>query len=137
MLYLRRCQAIDNICSRFILEVLLSSFMNMKKWRLSMSRFISGCIIVLVIMASSLAQSQDKDTCRSCCKEVYGTCKEGNLPDCDARYDKCLKKYLHSEKTMDRRKSGKTVPQVEEPSKTLIPDIPANPEKVKELKKQQ
>jgi hypothetical protein len=68
---------------------------------------------------------------------VYGTCKEGNLPDCDARYDKCLKKYLHSEKTMDLRKSGKPVTQVEEHSKTLIPDIPANPEKVKELKKQQ
>jgi hypothetical protein len=38
---------------------------------------------------------------------------------------------------MDRRKSGKTVPQVEEPPKTMIPDIPANPEKVKELKKQE
>jgi hypothetical protein len=38
---------------------------------------------------------------------------------------------------MDRRKSGKTAPQVVEPPKTLIPDIPANPEKVKELKKQQ
>ena len=137
MLYLGRCQAIDNICSRFILEVLLSSFMNMKKWRLFMSRFISGCIIALIIMASSLAQSQDKDTCRSCCKEVYGTCKEGNLPDCDARYDKCLEKCLHGEKTMDPRKSGKTVPKVEEPPMTLIPEIPANPEKLQELKKKQ
>jgi hypothetical protein len=111
--------------------------MNKKKWRPSMSRFISGCIIALIIMTSSLAQSQDKDTCRSCCKEVYGTCKEGKLPDCDARYDKCLEKYLPGEKTMDRRKSGKTVPQVVEPPKTLIPDIPANPEKLKEIKKQQ
>ena len=102
-----------------------------------MSRFISGCIIVLVIMASSLAQSQDKDTCRACCKEVYGTCKEGNLPDCDARYDKCLKKYLHGGKTRGHPTSGKTVPQVEEPSKTQIPEIPANPEKLKELKKSQ
>ena len=109
----------------------------MKKWRISMSRVISGCIMILIIMASSLVQSQDKDTCRSCCKEVYGTCKEGNLPDCDARYDKCLKKYLLGEKTMDRHKSSKTVPQVEEPAKTLIPDIPSNPEKLKELKKQQ
>ena len=102
-----------------------------------MSRYISGCIMALIIMTSSLAQSQDKDTCRSCCKEVYETCKEGHLSDCDARYDKCLKKYLHGEKTMDHRKSGKTVPQVEEPAKTLIPDIPANSEQLKELKKQQ
>ena len=102
-----------------------------------MSRFIIGFIIALIIMASSPAQSQDKDTCRSCCKEVYGTCKEGNLTDCDARYDKCLKKYLHGEKTMDRRKSGKSVPKVEEAPKTLIPEIPANPEKLQELKKQQ
>jgi hypothetical protein len=111
--------------------------MNMKKRRISMSRFISGCIMALIIMASSLAQSRDKDTCRSCCKEVYGTCKEGNLPDCDARYDKCLEKCLHGEKTMDPRKSGKTVPKVEEPPMTLIPEIPANPEKLQELKKKQ
>ncbi|MBK5274902.1 MAG: hypothetical protein JJE30_07610 [Desulfuromonadales bacterium] len=102
-----------------------------------MSRFISGCIMALSIIASSPAQSQDKDTCRSCCKEVYGTCKEGNLPDCDTRYDKCLEKYLHGEKTMDHRKSGKTVPKVEGPPLTLIPEIPANPEKLQELKKKQ
>jgi len=100
-----------------------------------MSRFTSGCIIALIIMTSSLAQSQDKDNCRSCCKEVYGTCKEGNLTNCDARYDKCLEKCLHGEKTMDRRKSGKTVPKVEEPPKTLIPEIPPNPEKLHELQK--
>ena len=98
-----------------------------------MSRVISGCIMVLIIMASSLVQSQDKDTCRSCCKEVYGTCKEGNLPDCDARYDKCLEKFLPGEKTIDHRKSGKAVPKVEEPPKTLIPEIPPNPEKLQEL----
>jgi hypothetical protein len=102
-----------------------------------MSRYISGCIMALIIMTSSSAQSQEKDTCRSCCKEVYETCKEGKLPNCDARFDKCLKKYLQGGKTMDRGKSGKTVPQVEEPPKTLIPEIPANPEKLKELKKQQ
>ena len=102
-----------------------------------MCRFISGCIMALIIITSSLAQSQDKVTCRSCCKEVYGICKEGNLPNCDARYDKCLEKYIHGEKTMDRRDSGKSVPQVEEPPKTLIPEIPPNPEKLKELKKQQ
>jgi hypothetical protein len=101
-----------------------------------MSRFACGCMMALIIMASSLAQSQDKDSCRSCCKEVYGTCKEGNLADCDARYDKCLEKCLHGVKTMDPRKSGKTVPNVEEPPKTLIPEIPPNPEKLKELKKQ-
>jgi hypothetical protein len=89
--------------------------------------------MALIIMASSLAQPQDMDTCRSCCKEVYVTCKEGNLPDCDARYDKCL----HGEKTMDRSKSGKTVPKMEQPPKTLIPEIPPNPEKLQELKKKQ
>jgi hypothetical protein len=105
--------------------------MNKKKWRISMSRFTSGCIMALFIMTSSLAQSQDKDTCRSCCKEVYGTCKEGNLTNCDVRYDKCLEKCLHGEK------SGKSVPKVEEPPKTLIPEIPPNPEKLQELKKKQ
>jgi hypothetical protein len=62
---------------------------------------------------------------------VYGTCKEGKLTNCDARYDKCLDKCLQGGKNV------KTVPKVEEPPKTLIPDIPANPEKLKELKKQQ
>jgi hypothetical protein len=100
-----------------------------------MSRFASGCIMTLIIMASSLAQSQDSDSCRTCCKEVYGTCKEGKLTDCDARFDKCLEKCLHEGKSMDRRKSGKTVPKVEEPPKTLIHEIPPNPEKLQELKK--
>jgi hypothetical protein len=100
-----------------------------------MSRFTSGCIMTLILMASSLAQSQDNDNCRTCCKEVYRTCKEGNLADCDARYDKCLEKCLHEGKSMDRGKSDKTVPGVEEPPKTLIPEIPPNPEKMQELKK--
>lgn len=99
-----------------------------------MRRFTSGCIMTLIIMASSLAQSQGSD-CRTCCKEVYGTCKEGNLTNCDDRYDKCLEKCLNEGKSLDRRKSGKTVPNVEEPPKTLIPEIPPNPEKMQELKK--
>ena len=101
-----------------------------------MGRFTSGCIMTLIIMATSLAQSQDSGSCRTCCKEVYGTCKEGNLTNCDARYDKCLEKCLHDGKSMDRGKSGKTVPKVEEPPKTLIPEIPPNPAKLQELKKQ-
>jgi len=92
--------------------------------------------MTLIIMASSLAQSQDSDSCRTCCKEVYGTCKEGKLTNCDARYDKCLEKCLHDAKSMNRRKNGKTAPKAEEPPKTLIPEIPPNPEKMKELKKQ-
>jgi len=102
-----------------------------------MNRFITGFIMALIIMASSLAESQDKDSCRSCCKEVYGTCKEGNLPDCNARYDTCLEKCLQREKAMDRGKSGMAVPNVVEPPKTLIPEIPPDPEKLQELKKQQ
>ena len=101
-----------------------------------MNRFTGGCIMTLIIMASSLAQSQDSDSCRTCCKEVYGTCKEGKLTNCDARYDKCLEKCLHDAKSMDRRENGKTAPKAEEPPKTLIPEIPPNPEKMKELKKQ-
>lgn len=105
--------------------------MIMKEWSKPIGKFTSGCIMALFIMASSLAQSQDKDGCQSCCKEVYGTCKEGKLADCDARYDKCLGKCLQGVK------SGKTVPHVAEPPKTLIPEIPPSPEKLKELKKQQ
>ncbi len=100
-----------------------------------MSRLTSGCIMTLIIMATSLAQSQNGDSCRTCCKEVYGTCKEGKLADCDARYDKCLQKCLHEGKSMDGGKSGKTAPNVEGPPKTLIPEIPPNPEKMQELKK--
>ncbi len=102
-----------------------------------MIRFISGCSMALIIMTAALARSQDKDTCRSCCKEVYGVCKEGSLPDCDSRYDTCLEKCLHGKKTMDRHKSGKTAPVVVEPPKTLIPEIPAKPEKLRELEKKQ
>ena len=102
-----------------------------------MNRLIGGCIMALIITASTPAWSQDMDSCQSCCKEVYGTCKEGKLPDCDTRYDKCLEKCLQGGKTMEPGKSGKPVPKIEEPPKTLIPDIPPNPEKLEELKKQQ
>jgi hypothetical protein len=95
-----------------------------------MSRFLSGCILALIIVTSSPARSQDKETCQSCCKEVYATCKEGKLADCDARYDKCLGKCLHNEN------GGKSVPKIEGPPKTLIPEIPPNPEKLQELRKQ-
>lgn len=92
-----------------------------------MIRSIGSSLILFLIMSASPAHAQDLQSCRACCKEVYGTCKEGNLGGCDARYNDCLKKCLDT--------STGATPKTEQPPKTTIPEIPPNPKELEELKK--
>ncbi len=96
-----------------------------------MVTFTRSCILILLIVSASLAQAEHTDSCRACCKEVYGVCKEGHLARCDARYNECMKRCLQK----DILKDNGTTPKTEQPPTTIIPEIPPNREKLEDLKK--